>query len=302
MADEVTARVPASLDGRRVDKALASLLNVSRSRSRVLIEQGVTIDGVVAKARDRVSGGAVIVSPRPVEESELAPEPIPFEVLHEDDSVLVIDKPAGIVVHPGSGRARGTLAAGLLFRYPELRGVGEPDRWGLVHRLDKDTSGALVVARTTAGYEALTSMLKRREIKREYTALAHGDFSTPTGTIDAPIGRDPARPTRRAVVQGGKTARTHYEVLRGYPDQDCSLVSVRLETGRTHQIRVHLSAIDHPIIGDRTYGPKTARVVSPRAFLHASRIEFRHPETGVDVSVESPLPSDLRAVLDSLDN
>lgn len=300
MADSIEAKVPADLDGERLDKILASVLEVSRAVARDLVEEGVTVDGVPAKASDRVGTGSSIISPRPAVGWELVPEPVPFTILHEDDSVLVVDKPAGVVAHPGSGKRHGTLAAGLLHRFPELRGVGQADRWGLVHRLDKDTSGALVVARTPDAYESLTSMLRHREIRRGYVALADGMFSAPTGTIEAPIGRDPSRPTRRAVVPDGKPATTHYEVTQQYDEFDCTLLAVRLETGRTHQIRVHLAAIDHSVIGDRVYGTRNTRVKSPRVFLHAARVGFLHPVSGTEIVVEAPLPQDLESVLVSL--
>ncbi|MEE8375631.1 MAG: RluA family pseudouridine synthase [Acidimicrobiia bacterium] len=301
MANEITLEVPSELDGARVDKVLATMLGVSRAQARDLIDDGVSIDGAPARPADRVTEGSSITTPTPEEVVGLEAEEVEFEVLYEDDTVVVVDKPVGVVVHPGAGRSRGTLAAGLLYRYPEIEGVGSVDRWGLVHRLDKDTSGTLVVARTVLGYENLVGQLKRREITRVYICLVQGRFDAPTGTIEAPIGRDPNRPMRRAVVQGGKSATTHYEVDREYPEFGCSLLTVRLETGRTHQIRVHFLAVDHPVIGDKIYGAKTPKVISPRIFLHASRVEFGHPTTGERVSVDSPLPPDLRAVLDSLD-
>jgi 23S rRNA pseudouridine1911/1915/1917 synthase len=301
VANEITLEVPSELDGARVDKVLATMLEVSRAQARDLIDDGVSIDGAAARPADRVTEGSSITTPTPEEAIGLEAEKVEFEVLYEDDTVVVVDKPVGVVVHPGAGRSRGTLAAGLLYRYPEIRGVGSVDRWGLVHRLDKDTSGALVVARTALGYENLVDQLKRREITRVYICLVQGSFDAPTGAIEAPIGRDPNRPMRRAVVQGGKSATTHYEVDREYPEFGCSLLTVRLETGRTHQIRVHFLAVDHPVIGDKIYGAKIPKVTSPRTFLHASRVEFHHPTTGEPVSVDSPLPSDLRAVLDSLE-
>lgn len=302
MADQVEIRIPGDLDGERLDKVLASALDVSRGVARALIDEGVTVDGLLSKPGDRVREGSVIVSPLPAVEWELEPEPVPFDVLYEDDLVLVVDKPAGVVVHPGSGRRHGTLAAGLLHQYPDLRGVGQADRWGLVHRLDKDTSGALVVARTPESFKTLSAMLRKREIRRDYVALIDGRLTAPTGTIEAPVGRDPARPTRRAVVPDGKPAVTHYEISREFADFDCTLLNIRLETGRTHQIRVHLVAIDHPVIGDRVYGTKNTRVKAPRVFLHAAKVEFAHPVTGAAILAESPLPSDLRTVLDSLGN
>lgn len=300
MADEVTHLIPPELDGARVDKAVAELLGVSRATARQLVAQGVTIDGEPVKPADRVSPGSSITSPVPEDDDELIPEPVDFGVLYEDDDLVVVDKPSGLVVHPGSGRRTGTLAAGLLYRYPELVGVGEPGRWGLVHRLDKDTSGALIVGRNAGSFEALTAMLRRREITRIYTALVQGTFRSPTGTIDAPVGRDPARPTRRAAVADGKPAFTHYEVVESFPDRDCSLLEVRLDTGRTHQIRVHMAAIDRPVIGDSIYGKPSTQVIAPRLFLHAARLVFRQPRSGTTLDIECPLPPDLQNILDGL--
>ncbi len=299
MADSLTLEVPETLDGARVDKAISSLLGVSRFVARELVDRGVVLDGNVARPSDRVRTGSLIETPHPAAELSLQPEDVPFEVLYEDEALLVVDKPAGVVVHPGSGTKEGTLAAGLLNRYPELEGVGEPGRWGLIHRLDKDTSGTLIVARTGDAYSALVEDLGARRIGRTYVALVHGLFPVPTGTIDAPIGRDPSRPTRRAVSPTGKPAVTHYELIREFPAHEVALLEVTLETGRTHQIRVHLAAIDHPVISDRTYSFNT-RVKSPRIFLHARRVHLIHPVTGKDVQVESPLPGDLQTVLDCL--
>ncbi|MFP4554317.1 MAG: RluA family pseudouridine synthase, partial [Actinomycetota bacterium] len=300
MADQVKLQVPDALDGSRVDKAIAELFDVSRAVASGVVEEGVLVDGSEAAASDRVRAGQVIVCRRPEDTMRLAPEAVDFEVVYEDQSVIVVDKPAGVVVHPGSGRTSGTLAAGLLDRYPELEGVGAADRWGLVHRLDKDTSGVIVVARTSVAFDQLTAELRRREIERVYVALVEGRMSAPTGTVDAPIGRDPSRPTRRAVVPGGKHARTHYEVVRYYQESDVSLLEVRLETGRTHQIRVHLAAIDHPVAGDATYGATRRDLTVPRTFLHAAKVAFTHPTTGKRLEVEAPLPADLATVLDRL--
>lgn len=300
MADQVEIEVPDSLDGSRVDKVIAEFFDVSRAVASGIVEGGVLVDGSEADAADRVRAGQVITCHEPEDTMRLAPEPVAFEVVHEDESVIVVDKPAGVVVHPGSGRTSGTLAAGLLARYPELEGVGAADRWGLVHRLDKDTSGAIVVARMSEAFEGLTAELRRREIERVYVALVEGRMTAPTGTVDAPIGRDPSRPTRRAVVPGGKHARTHYEVVHYYEESDVSLLEVRLETGRTHQIRVHLAAIDHPVAGDATYGATRRDLAVPRTFLHAAKVAFTHPMSGERLEVEAPLPPDLATVLDRL--
>lgn len=300
MVEAIELDVPLSLDGARVDKAIAEMLDVSRAAASMVVEAGVEVDGEEAKASDRVRGGQVIRCRPPEEAASMAPESVAFDVLFEDDQVIVVDKPAGIVVHPGSGRTSGTLAAGILNRFPEVEGVGSEERWGLVHRLDKDTSGAILVARTQQALDVLTAELRRREIERTYTTLVEGRMSAPTGTIDAPIGRDPVHPTRRAVTHAGKHARTQYEVVRYFPNSDASLLSVRLETGRTHQIRVHLAAIDHPVAGDRTYGATRTDLGSPRTFLHAARLEFTHPDTGERLAVEAPLPGDLSVVLEAL--
>lgn len=300
MVEKVELEVPSRLDGTRVDKAIADLLDLSRATASLIVAAGVEVDDADVKASDRVRGGQIIRCRRPEETTGLEAEEVSFDVLFEDAQVVVVNKPTGLVVHPGSGRATGTLAAGLLHRYPDLEGVGADDRWGLVHRLDKDTSGAILVARTQPAFDTLTSELRRREITRTYTALVEGRMGAPTGTIDAPIGRDPTQPTRRAVTHGGKHARTHYEVTRYYSEDDASLLEVRLETGRTHQIRVHLAAIDHPVAGDRVYGATRKDLGAPRTFLHASSLEFTHPESGERVGIEAPLPTDLTTVLDRL--
>jgi 23S rRNA pseudouridine1911/1915/1917 synthase len=300
VADTLRLEVPERLGGERVDRILADLLGLSRAQSRALLDAGVLVGGSPAKPADRVPAGAVVESPEPQVLTELRSEPVEFGVIHEDPALIVVDKPPGLVVHPGAGSRNPTLAAGLLHRYPELEGVGDPGRWGLVHRLDRDTSGLLLVARTNESFDVLRSDLSGRRIGRVYNTLVHGRFATPTGTVDAPIGRDPARPTRRAVVPGGKPSVTHYEVVEEFPDAEVTLLEVTLETGRTHQIRVHLAAIDHPVIGDRTYSKLNKMVTSPRIFLHARTIRLRHPASGEDVSYSTPLPADLKGVLSSL--
>ncbi|MGH8944975.1 MAG: RluA family pseudouridine synthase [Acidimicrobiia bacterium] len=298
MAEQVTFRVSDDLDGERLDKVLADHFAIARSSARDLVGQGVLVDGAKASPSDRLDKGQEVQSPRPETTDGLVPEPVTFAVLLEDDQVIVVDKPAGLVVHPGAGNRKGTLAAGLVHRYPELGNVGPPQRAGLVHRLDKDTSGTLLVARTPASYQSLVGALRRRQIERVYLALVEGSMPAATGTIDAPIGGDPARPTRRAVVHGGKPARTHYQVLEEVAGERFTLLEVTLETGRTHQIRVHLAAISHPVVGDRVYG--TGRSEAPRTFLHAARLGFQHPGTGDRITVASPLPEDLARALDRM--
>ncbi len=292
----MTTVVPADLDGERADKIVAVLAGVSRAVARRLVEEGGARSGNRRLSPgDRLRGGDAIdiddISPPP----SLEPEEVPFEVIHADPHLLVIDKPPGVVVHPGAGRRRGTLAAGLLAAHPELATVGEPGRSGLVHRLDADTSGVLIVARTPDAHRALTAALRQREIRRTYLALVRGVPSAPSGTIDAPLDRDPRHPTRRAVRAGGKPARTRYRVVASWPD--VALLEVELETGRTHQIRVHLEAIGHPVVGDRTYG-----VPSPegRMFLHAWRVSLLHPVTGEQIELTAPLPDDLRRRLEDM--
>ena len=300
MANEIELKIPSALDGARVDKAVATLLQVSRATAGMLVAKGVTLDGKAARPSDRVTEGQLLASPEPDAGVEVEPQPVEFGVRFEDDHVVVVDKPAGLVVHPGARVSSGTLVSGLIHRYPDLIGVGQPGRWGLVHRLDRGTSGLLLVARTQDAYASLVEQMRGRRVSRTYTALVEGRLGAPTGTIDAPIGRDPARPTRRAVVHGGKPARTHFQVNEHFSDADVSLVEVRLETGRTHQIRVHMASIGHAVVGDRTYGA-TRRDLSPgRPFLHASELGFEHPFTGDPVMVASSLPRDLAEVLDRL--
>jgi 23S rRNA pseudouridine1911/1915/1917 synthase len=302
MDSPVTLTVPSDLDGERLDRALAVLLDVSRAVARSLVDSGVEIDGIPSKPNARVVAGMSIRTPAVVRPAALLAEPMELTVLYEDDDLVVIDKPPGMVVHPGSGQTRGTLAAGLLHRYPELDGVGAADRWGLVHRLDKDTSGAILVARSQEAFDGLTGQLRERKISREYLTLIEGVLKPPTGTIDAPIGRDPGTPTRRAVIREGKHARTHYRLVKNYDEHDLAFVKVTLETGRTHQIRVHFAAIGHPIVGDATYGSRREPGLSPRIFLHAGELKFKHPSDDSEIVVTSPLPADLAAVLDSLED
>jgi len=221
-------------------------------------------------------------------------------IAYEDEHVLVVDKPAGLVVHPGAGHTTGTLVHGVLARYPEIAGVGAPERPGIVHRLDKDTSGLLLVARTDTAYRSLTKQLKDRSISRRYVALVWGHFDAMRGVIDAPIGRSSRTPTRMTVSARGREARTSYEVIEEYAEPvAASLVWCSLDTGRTHQIRVHLTAIGHPVVGDDRYGGKRDPAGKvQRFFLHAAHLGFDHPSSGARIELESPLPDDLVAVRD----
>jgi 23S rRNA pseudouridine1911/1915/1917 synthase len=235
--------------------------------------------------------------------ARLVPEPgVTFPVIYEDEHLLVVDKPAGLVVHPGAGQRTGTLVHGLLARYPEVIGVGtDPARPGVVHRLDKGTSGLLLVARTQPAYEALVGALSSRTVRRRYRALVWGHVVATTGLIDAPIGRSPREPTRMAVAVRGKEARTRYEVLHRFSDPvEVTELACSLETGRTHQIRVHLRSIGHPVVGDVRYDGARQSLPMDRPFLHAEVLELDHPVTGEALRFTSALPDDLQAVLDQL--
>jgi 23S rRNA pseudouridine1911/1915/1917 synthase len=295
--------VPGSLAGERVDRAVALLTGWSRSDVTDLIDAGaVRIAGrAVAKSRRLAEGEEIEVEGEPKADAPPAPEPVDFPVVHEDGDVVVVVKPAGLVVHPGAGHREGTLAGGLLHRWPEIAAVGDPMRPGIVHRLDRDTSGLMVVARSAPAYEGLVAALAARAVERRYLALAWGRFDTRRGTIDAPIGRSATRRTRMAVREVGKEARTGYEVLRQYEHPVCALVECRLETGRTHQIRVHLAAIGHPVVGDGTYGGDRHPLRPGRPFLHAHTLAFAHPLTGRRLEFTDPLPPELAAVLEELD-
>ncbi len=301
MAEPLTFVVPDELDGERVDRIVARLAGVSRSRARQWCESGeVTLAGETVQARRRVRAGETVTCPTPEVEPGVVAEPVEFDVVYADEDVVVVDKPAGLVVHPGAGRTRGTLAGGLLHRFGDIEGVGDEGRWGLVHRLDRDTSGLLVVARTPEAFTELRRQLAERRIDRIYLALVRGVFDVPRGTVEAPIEADPSHPGRRRVAPGGKPAVTHYRCLRNFPEAGVSLLEVTLETGRTHQIRVHLAAIDHPVVGDPWYGRGPDPIEVPRLFLHAARLVFDHPRTGERLTFEAPLPADLAAVLDAL--
>ena len=297
--------VPAGLAGERLDRFVSMLTGRSRSEAAGLVAAGaVTVAGaVVTSGKVRlVEGDEISVDPGPEPGPLVVADPgVVFDVVHADDDVVVIDKPAGLVVHPGAGHGTGTLVHGLLARYPEIAEVGEAERPGIVHRLDRDTSGLLVVARTAVAHRRLTADLAARRVERVYLALVHGEPESDAGMVDAPVGRSTRHPTRMAVTERGREARTSYRVLTRWPDPGCSLLECRLETGRTHQIRVHLGAIGHHVLGDDTYdGGRKRPVPVPRLFLHATRLGFDHPTSGEALVFESPLPPDLAAVVEAL--
>ena len=298
--------VPASLDGERLDRLVSLVTGRSRAAAAALVASGaVRVGGeVVTVGKQRVATGDEVAvdpgaEPGPVVEPDAS---VRFAVVHEDDHIVVVDKPAGLVVHPGAGNVTATLVHGLVARYPELASVGDADRPGIVHRLDRDTSGLLVVARSEPARRRLVEMLSARDVERAYLALVAGVPEADAGMVDAPVGRSAREPTRMAVSAKGKEARTRYEVERRWPVAGVALVRCRLETGRTHQIRVHLAAIGHPVLGDETYasGPRPG-VDAPRLFLHATRLAFDHPVDGTPLAFESPLPPDLAAVVEMLE-
>lgn len=297
-ASPVRIAVPADCAGLRLDQALARLFpQYSRSRLAQWVRTNqVILDGRPALPRRKVWGGEVIdVMPSPPPESRAhCAEDIPLEIAYEDDALLVVNKPAGLVVHPGSGNWHGTLLNALLAHAPGLAGI---PRAGIVHRLDKDTSGLLVVAKTLAAQAELVRQLQKRSMKREYLAVVHGRLAR-SGRVEAPIGRHPAKRTRMAVTARGRPAVTHYEVLERLAGT--TLLRCRLETGRTHQIRVHLSALGHPLVGDPAYGKRATGILFPRQALHAERLALIHPGSGREMSWAAEPPADMRRLIASL--
>jgi len=299
--------IPDSLAGERVDRVVAMLTSCSRAEAAAMVEAGqVLVAGTVVTSRSaKVRAGDVIDMDVPDRAlaARVVPEPeVAVPVVYEDEHLLVIDKPAGLVVHPGAGRSTGTLVHGLLAAYPEVVGVGvDPARPGIVHRLDKGTSGLLLVARTQEAYEGLVAALSARKVHRRYRTLVWGHVAAATGLIDAPIGRSAREPTRMAVAVRGKEARTRYEVLATYVEPvEVTQLACTLETGRTHQIRVHLRSIGHPVVGDVRYDGARQSLPVARPFLHAEVLDLAHPITGEPLHIESPLPADLEAVLAQL--
>jgi 23S rRNA pseudouridine1911/1915/1917 synthase len=294
--------IPSTLAGERVDRALALLTGWSRSEVADLLRDGeILIGGVpIARSRRLVGGETVELLREPAIHELPGAEPVPIVVRHADADIVIIAKPAGLVVHPGAGHAHGTLVHGLLYEFPELAQVGDPARPGIVHRLDKDTSGLLVVARSVVAYDVLTAALAARDVERRYVALVWGVPAAPRGIIDAPIGRSIRRRTRMAVRASGRAARTGYEVREELDGGRFALLDCTLETGRTHQIRVHLASIGNPVVGDASYGGARPEVGVPRPFLHAAALALRHPVSGEALSFEEPLPADLTEVLAGL--
>ncbi len=294
---------PVDCGGLRLDHVLAGLLaQHSRNRLQGWIREGrVTVGGaVVTEPKHKLRGGDAIGVREVRDEREAAgqAEDIPLDIVHEDEALMVIDKPAGLVVHPAAGNWSGTLLNALLFHVPALSNV---PRAGIVHRLDKDTSGLMVVAKTLEAQTDLVRQLQARTVKRDYQALLRGELER-GGTVDAPIGRHPTQRVKMAVVKNGKPARTHYRIVERFAG--CTLVECSLETGRTHQIRVHMEYIGHPLVGDPVYGRGVNRVPKgppfDRQFLHARRLGLVHPLTGKSMVWKSPLPDEMEALLERL--
>ena len=257
------------------------------------------VDGRPRKASYRLRPGEeVTIAFAPPQPIDVPAQAIPLTILYQDPDLVVIDKPPGLVVHPAPGHSSGTVVNALLSLCPDLAGIRGSIRPGIVHRLDKDTSGLMVVAKTDRAHQSLSDQLKERAVHKEYQALVAGEPSPPEGVIDAPIARDPRDRKRMAVVAGGREARTRYTVTERFGRY--SHLHAFPETGRTHQIRVHLAAIGHPIVGDAVYASGPTRRLAPRHFLHAARLSFAHPRTGEPLTFEAPLPADLSAVLDRL--
>ncbi len=309
-------RARPSDEGQRLDVLLASLLSdCTRTFVAGLIADGhVRVDGRPKKPGYRVKSGenisGTIPAPVPI---DFKPEPIPIDIIHEDDYIVVVNKQPGLVVHPAPGHFSGTLVNGLLYHCPNLVGIGGELRPGIVHRLDKDTSGTLVVAKNDAAHTDLSRQFKSRKVKKDYLALVYGHMKSPTGSIKLPIGRHPVDRKRMSTVSPrGRTAETQWKTREEF--EGFALLEVHLKTGRTHQIRVHCSALHHPIVGDKVYGPrKPEKIIAAnrpqsdkilqilksvkRQMLHAWRLGFRHPHTGEAVSFDSPLPEDMATVI-----
>ncbi len=288
-------------EGQRLDQFVAaSVKDLSRTEAQRLIkDEQVRVNGAPAKPSYRVGVGdlVTVILPQP-EEERVLPEPIPLDVLYEDADLVAINKPAGMVVHPAYGNRTGTLVNAALARWPEMLRVGPQERAGIVHRLDKDTSGAIVMARTRAALRALQKQFAAHTVYKRYYALVEGVPSSSSGVIEAPMGRDPKQRKRMAVVRGGREASTRYDLLEDFGEH--ALLSVELHTGRTHQIRVHMAWLGYPLVGDDVYGRRKQRIKMSRLFLHAADLHIDSPSTGERLKFNAPLPAALEDVLNKL--
>ena len=299
MPEELAFKV--EVESARLDEYIArKVARLSRTQASKLIRAGrIVVEDVAVKPSFRVTFGQVIrVLSEFSESGVLEPEDIPIEILHEDDDIVVVDKPSGLAVHPGAGHPTGTLVNALLYLRPRLKDVGSSERPGIVHRLDLDTSGVMVIAKNLASHAYISEQFAQRSVNKIYLALVKGRLTQTEAIIDAPIGRDPSNRQKMNVVDGGKSAKTRYKVLRSIGDHQ--LLEVKLLTGRTHQIRVHLASIGHSIIGDSLYGKKSKTI--DRQFLHSHLLELVHPSTERSMAFKSPLPLDLKDFLTTLES
>ena len=301
-----TFTLTAAAGGERIDRFLVTALpDLSRAAIQRLIDEGnIAVGDLAPRPSYKVRQGDVItVHIPPPQPTLLEAESLPLSILYEDADILVIDKPAGLVVHPGAGNPSGTLVNAILAYCPDLAGIGGELRPGIVHRLDKDTSGVLITAKNDHAIHRLQQQFKQHTLEKVYLGLFIGRLPQNEGLIEGPIGRHPVHRQKMAVVTGGKPARTRWHVLRYLRDRDgnvYTLAEIDLLTGRTHQIRVHFSWLGYPLVGDRTYGPAHPALFAPRQFLHARELRITHPTTGDAMSFVAPLPDDLKAVLETL--
>lgn len=295
--------IPDGVGDLRIDKAIALETHLTRSVIAEMFSQGkVFLNGSAVKRSEKVTeGDEVEMTFLENQENEVLGEDIALDIIYQDDDIVVINKEPSMIVHPGAGNMTGTIANALVYLYPSIKDVGQSHRPGIVHRLDSGTSGLLVAAKSNDAYEKFVEMFSTHAVEREYIALVWGQFETTSGVIDAPIGRSLTRVTHQAVRDDGKPARTHFSVREQLPKKDVSLLDISLETGRTHQIRVHCAAISHAIVGDKTYGGYRQNIECPRPFLHAHTLRFIHPITKEQMEFSVPLPHDLMSVLTGLE-
>jgi 23S rRNA pseudouridine1911/1915/1917 synthase len=296
---ETTFAVPPEEAGERLDRVLADRFpDLSRAQLQRLIRSGaITVNDTVVRPACRLAPGDLITVTFP-EEPTVRPEPFPLDIVYEDEHLLVVNKPAGMVVHPAARMVSGTLVNALLAHCPQVADVGGSDRAGIVHRLDRETSGLIVVAKNPEAHAALQRQFKRRLVRKTYVALVEGQVQPREGIIEVPIGRDPKDRTRMAVSRTGRPAVTQYRVVEIFPQY--TLLEVRPHTGRTHQIRVHLAWLGYPVVGDRVYGRRRQTLMPDRHFLHARDLAFTHPVTGEKLALSAPLPPELASVLNQL--